>query len=664
MRTMRPESLLTRNEQLVISIAIPAVAVLTRLAIALLSAAFTGQLFREELLALTITIAMFVPFPLAVSAMVRAVAMRSRAMEIAVLVVFSFVGALASHVWRWFLYPADPALFYRFGWVHFCLYAPAVGVFLSMTAYFIAAIHQHRIAMAEDARRFEAEAESARRARQSIERQMTPGLVVAALRTVASRAISNPDDAERLLLRLARHQRLLLHKAPADFEDEMKRVANAISMIRPDIRVVIRGSGSRPDVAAGHRFLTRFQQGLLHCPPVEMSVETTTTNDEIEIRFRTAHGEPLPASLRDALGESVRLPVDASPPPPAVAEDTAMPAIPALPVVYPLLVYLAAVVFYDLGGIEWWQMQWNSAVMTLASAVCWVFVGPVLHRAIRATVRLRLPLAIAVALAGALAAALGVTAISAWFLQAVAPDGVVELVRWNLSVMAWRNSLPALVIGASSLMAAYSTVMAAARAAAARAWNETVRAETRALEDRFHPHFLFNALNSIVAFLRQDRVAAGRMCLQLSGLVERTVAYAGDRWWPVEKELELIVEYLSIQRIRFGDRLEIEHWDVPPEVRKKSIPRLILQPLLENIFKHAVAASPHPIHAGLTIRKRGRGIEMLLWNSIAGRAEPPKSGQGLAFVSGRVRDAEGTLTIDRGVADGRFAIRCYIPSPL
>ena len=565
--------MLTRTERLVIALTIPAIAVLVRLTIALLSSAFIGHSLRDELIALTTTIAMFVAFPLAVSAMVRAVAMRRRAMEIAVLAVFSFIGALTSYVWCWVVRPGpDPADFLLFGWTHLYLYAPAVGVFLSLTAHFIAAIHQHRIAIAEDARRFEAEAESARRARQSIERQMKPDVVVAVLQTVASRSISDPDDAERLLLRLARHQRRLLQKPP-----------------------------ERQDGQAGLPVL---------------------------------HG--------------------------------AIPATPSLPFVYPLLVYLVAVIAFDLEGAPWWPAPWNSTVMTLASAACWLFIGPVLDRAIRATVAFRLPLAIAAASASVLTAALFVTALSTWFTHAIAGVSVRELLESNVSIMAWRNSLPALVIGANALMTAYFGVMVAARAAAARAVSETVRAETRALEDRFHPHFLFNALNTIAAFIREDRAAAARMCLQLSDLVERTVAFAGERWWPVERELDLIAEYLSIQRIRFGDRLEIDSWDVPPDVRKRPIPRLILQPLLENIFKHAVAASARPIHAGLTIRKRGRrGIEISLWNSIVeDRHSCLSEGRGLAFVSGRVRDAEGTLTIDRGAAGGRFAIRCYIPSPL
>jgi hypothetical protein len=639
---------LTRAEQLVIAITIPAVAVLTRLAIALAAEAFIAYPFRDELIALSLTIAMFVPFPFAVWAMERAVATGSRSRQLAVLVAFSILGALTSHVWRWVIRPAGPGTFLLAGAVHLLLFAPAVGVFLSLTVCFIAAIHQHRIAVAEDTRRFETEAESVRRGRQAIERQMTPRVVVAALRAIAESAMDDPDGAERLLLRLARHQRLLMQKPPADFEEELRRVGNAISMIRPGIRLVVQGSGSKPDGEARHEFLLRFQQALLTCPPGELRVETTTSADGVTVRFDDSV-VTLPWES-DRAGRSL------------TADETS--ALPSLPFVYPLSVYLIAVIAYDLLGVGWSQQSWNSTIMTLASAVCWLFAGPLLDRAIRATVAFRLPLAIATAAAGVLGSTLAVTAFSVWFTHAFAGVSVRELVEWNVSVLAWRNSLPALVIGANALMTAYFGVMVAARAAAARAANETVRAETRALEDRFHPHFLFNALNSIVAFIRQDRAAAARMCLQLSALVERTVAFAGDRWWAVENELDLIAEYLSIQRIRFGDRLEIDQWDVAPEVRRRPIPRLILQPLLENIFKHAVAGSARPVHAGLTIRRQGPGIEISLWNSIAGLAAPGKPGRGLAFVSGRVRDADGTLTIDRGAAGGRFAIRCYISPPL
>ncbi len=572
MSATHAESLLTRAEQRIIAIAVPSVAIFTRLIIGLLAGSFLGHPLRDELISISITAAMFAASPLAVSAMVRAVATRRRSAEIAVLIAFSLIGALTSLLWRFVVAPPmDWDDVGQFGGIHLWIYAPAVAVFLSLTACFIAAIHQHRIAIAEDARRFEAEAESARRARQAIEQQMKPGLVVAALQTIASRLESDPDGAERLLLRLARQQRLLLQKPP-----------------------------------------------------------------------------------------SVSLPLAAAPAP--VRADNR--AIPSLPVVYPLLVYLAAIVAYDLKMGPWWQPHLYCAVMTIASAICWLFIGPALRRVIRAAVALRLPLAIASASAAILAATLLVMVAGIWSLYAIEGGPVRALLEHTLTIMAWRNSLPALVIGASSLMTAYSGVMVAARAAAARARNETVLAETRALEDRFHPHFLFNALNSIAAFMREDRSAAARMCLQLSGLVERTVAFAGDRWWAVGKEVDLIAEYLAIQRIRFGERLQIEQWDIPPEVCGRPMPRLVLQPLLENIFKHAVASSARPIHAGLTIRKRRRGIEISLWNSLSGAAGPLRFGRGLTFVSGRVRDAAGTLAIGRGAADGRFTIRCFIPRPL
>src|SRR5262245_8743075 len=132
MSTPRPELLLTRGERLAIAIAIPGIAVLVRLTIALLNYAFLDHFLRDELVAITITMAMFVLFPLAISEMVRAVAARRRGREIAVLVAFSILGAVTSYLWRWFVQPLwDLEFVWEFAWVHFRLYAPAVGVFLS-----------------------------------------------------------------------------------------------------------------------------------------------------------------------------------------------------------------------------------------------------------------------------------------------------------------------------------------------------------------------------------------------------------------------------------------------------------------------------------------------------------------------------------------------------
>jgi hypothetical protein len=323
-----------------------------------------------------------------------------------------------------------------------------------------------------------------------------------------------------------------------------------------------------------------------------------------------------------------------------------------------LTLYFAASILTDLRYITW-QGPWNLATMTLLSAALWFGAAPLLHWATGKVVRFRFPAAISLAAACAAGATALVTATSILMLHAYTTASEFEASHIYFSYLTWRNMLTASVICAGSFAAGYARVMLEARAEAARALEQTIHAEARELEARFHPHFLFNALSSIAALIRTDRIAAAEMCRRLSGLVSKTVARAGVDSWPLNEELDLVWDYLYVQSTRFGDRLHIVGWDIHSAARQESIPRLVLQPLIENIFKHAVASSNGTTTAGLSIYRRGQRIEIELWNSTGHAPQPPDYGRGLTFVSHRVRAAGGEMTIDTD--RGRFSVRCSIP---
>jgi LytS/YehU family sensor histidine kinase len=91
-----------------------------------------------------------------------------------------------------------------------------------------------------------------------------------------------------------------------------------------------------------------------------------------------------------------------------------------------------------------------------------------------------------------------------------------------------------------------------------------------------------------------------------------------------------------------------------------AIPRLSLQPLIENIFIHAVAASFGVISIGLSIGRRGRMLTVELWNDTADDVpSSPGHGRGLAFVSSRIRDAGGRMVVTP--SEDRFTVRLTIP---
>ncbi len=109
------------------------------------------------------------------------------------------------------------------------------------------------------------------------------------------------------------------------------------------------------------------------------------------------------------------------------------------------------------------------------------------------------------------------------------------------------------------------------------------------LQGQLKPHFLFNALNSITALVRgEDRSLAGKALHQLNGLLRYVVNSGKYEWLSVADELGFVRDYLDMQKLRFGNRLQIE-WEIQDRAWDK-IPcaPLLFQPLVENAIHHGV----------------------------------------------------------------------------
>lgn len=126
------------------------------------------------------------------------------------------------------------------------------------------------------------------------------------------------------------------------------------------------------------------------------------------------------------------------------------------------------------------------------------------------------------------------------------------------------------------------------RANVATALKLADRARLRALQSNLNPHFLFNALNGIATLVReQDAVTALAMIDALSTYLRSTLQRLDTPELRVEEELELIEQYLRIQRYRFGARLHATI-EADPGALTALVPTLILQPLVENAVRHGV----------------------------------------------------------------------------
>ena len=133
----------------------------------------------------------------------------------------------------------------------------------------------------------------------------------------------------------------------------------------------------------------------------------------------------------------------------------------------------------------------------------------------------------------------------------------------------------------------------------ARLAQSTAQAQLAALESRVQPHFLFNTLNSIAALIHEDPKGAERMTGQLASLLRSSLDQQATPLVALEDELKTVRDYLSIEQVRFGDRLRFTI-DVDETARVARVPRLALQTIVENSVKYAV--SPRREGASIAVR--------------------------------------------------------------
>lgn len=208
--------------------------------------------------------------------------------------------------------------------------------------------------------------------------------------------------------------------------------------------------------------------------------------------------------------------------------------------------------------------------------------------------------------------------------------------------LAMRHSLTPILIAAAGLL--MGRFLLAEREERDRELREQ-RLEARLSEARLHllrsqlnPHFLFNALNSVMALVRSDPDAAEQMLERLSRFYEITANTEGRAWIDLEEEIGFAREYLDIEQVRFGSRLTIEIES--EEELSARVPALLLQPLVENAVKHGVAKTPGPVWIRLHARRDGDALRVEVGNR--GACNCAAEGVGLTNTRERLRQAYGS----------------------
>lgn len=192
------------------------------------------------------------------------------------------------------------------------------------------------------------------------------------------------------------------------------------------------------------------------------------------------------------------------------------------------------------------------------------------------------------------------------------------------------------------------------------------RAQADALQARIRPHFLFNSMNMIASLLRRDPVVAERAVLDLSDLF-RAALGAGEGNSTLGEEVQLVERYLDIEQLRLGERLQVA-WDRrEPLPWEQPMPRLVLQPLVENAVLHGISRLPRGGTIDIALWLEGRELHVLVRNPSLAPGEGTEmhgAGHAQASIGHRLAYAFGTgARMQAGWADGYYRCELLLPLP-
>lgn len=172
-------------------------------------------------------------------------------------------------------------------------------------------------------------------------------------------------------------------------------------------------------------------------------------------------------------------------------------------------------------------------------------------------------------------------------------------------------------------------------------------AEVRALQAQVHPHFLFNAINTISVLCRRDPEQARTLLLQLSTFFRSNLQGARSVLIPLHKELVHVEAYLSLEQARFPDKYSVE-FEIDPELYEVRIPPFTLQPLVENAIRHAFGKGFKGHKGRVIIRAWREGEFMMLTTTDNGIGIEPDVLERLG--KEEVPSYEGTGTVMHNIS--------------
>ncbi len=167
--------------------------------------------------------------------------------------------------------------------------------------------------------------------------------------------------------------------------------------------------------------------------------------------------------------------------------------------------------------------------------------------------------------------------------------------------------------------------------------------ELKALQAQINPHFLFNTINTVAAFIRTDPAEARRLLRQFGAFYRRTLEEADDLV-TLDREMEFVGTYVELEGARFGDRLEVIE-DIDPAARSHALPAFIIQPLVENAVGHGMRPEGGTLRVIISARVKDDCLTVIIADDGVGISEErlpnvfePGFGTGLGIALRNIRD--------------------------
>jgi two-component system sensor histidine kinase AlgZ len=234
-------------------------------------------------------------------------------------------------------------------------------------------------------------------------------------------------------------------------------------------------------------------------------------------------------------------------------------------------------------------------------------------------------------------------------------------VEWLASSLTHMTTLKGVLIAAllSMLLQHYFALRTRAYSPA------LVEAKLQALQARIRPHFLFNSLNAVLSLIRTEPRQAETTLEDLADLF-RVLMSDPRNMTTLENEIRLCRQYLSIEQVRLGERLQLrwETGNIDEEMmRKAQLPVLLLQPLIENAVHYGVEPVTEPVLIDVRMARSLDRIEIEVINPYHGNAAP-SAGNHIALDNIRERlallyDVEAQLTTS--ISNRNFEVRLRFP---